>query len=250
MKRWGPVDQVFLIYRKHFYSEWPVGFEPPPGEDELFLGRFLQECGLAELEPGRLVLLHSACSSGLVAMNAALRRKHALLEMAGAQIGKDAHILDYGCGQSRLVDVLDLGYPAKLVRYDPAIPEVSTRPAEVFDLLINIDVLEHIEEKDLDEVIADMRSLCRNALIIIDTKLAVTLLADGRNAHVTVRPADWWHARLSRHFPYLEGITTARYTRAGFRTWPRKRGGLPRYAAMRAAETVRYVGNRLVRAGA
>lgn len=159
-------------------------------------------------------------------------------------------ILDYGCGQSRLVDVLDLGYPAKLVRYDPAIPEMSTRPAEVFDLLINIDVLEHIEEKDLDEVIADMRSLCRNALIIIDTKLAVTLLADGRNAHVTVRPADWWHARLSRHFLYLEGITTARYTRAGFRTWPRKRGDLPRYAAMRAAETVRYVGNRLVRAGA
>lgn len=74
MKRWGPVDQVFLIYRKHFYSEWPVGLEPPPGEDELFLGRFLQECGLAELDLARLVLLHSACSSGLVALNAALRQ--------------------------------------------------------------------------------------------------------------------------------------------------------------------------------
>ena len=83
-------------------------------------------------------------------------------------------VIDYGCGQSRLIERLDLGYPAKLVRYDPAIPEVATKPDEVFDLLINVDVLEHIEETDLDGVIGDMKSLCRNALIIIDTVPAGT----------------------------------------------------------------------------
>jgi hypothetical protein len=31
-------------------------------------------------------------------------------------------ILDYDCGQSSLLDALDLGYPVDLLRYDPAIP--------------------------------------------------------------------------------------------------------------------------------
>lgn len=154
-------------------------------------------------------------------------------------------VLDYGCGQSRLIDVLDLGYPAKLARYDPAIAEVAAKPSEVFDLLINVDVLEHIEEKDLDEVIGEMRSLCRNALIIIDTVPARTVLSDGRNAHVTVRPAAWWQERLGRHFPHLERIATVRRTRAGFRTWPRKPGDGRRYLAMRAIEQARYLGARL-----
>ena len=153
-------------------------------------------------------------------------------------------IIDYGCGQSRLIHALDLGYPAKLVRYDPAIAEVSEQPTEVFDLLINVDVLEHIEETDLDSVIEDMRSLCRNALIIIDTKLAVKLLADGRNAHVTVRPAEWWKERLGRHFPHLERVATVRRSRAGFRTWPRKPGELKRYLGKRAIENARYLGSK------
>jgi hypothetical protein len=154
-------------------------------------------------------------------------------------------VVDYGCGQSRLIDQLDLGYAAKLVRYDPAIPEVSEKPAGVFDLLINVDVLEHIEEGDLDAVIGDMRSLCRDALIIVDTKKAVKVLADGRNAHVSLHSAAWWQDRLGRHFPHLERVATARTTRAGFRTWSRKPGDLQRYIAMRAVEQARYLGNRL-----
>jgi len=155
-------------------------------------------------------------------------------------------ILDYGCGQSRLIDLLDLGYAAKLVRFDPAIPEVSQRPDEVFDLLINIDVLEHIEEADLDDVISDMRSLCREALIIVDTKEAVTLLGDGRNAHVSLHPAAWWQDRLGRHFAHLERVAAARRTRAGFRTWSRKPGDQTRYVGKRAAEQARYFGKRLM----
>jgi hypothetical protein len=161
------------------------------------------------------------------------------------QLLKPASIVDYGCGQSQLVDLLELRYPANLVRYDPAIPAFAHKPAGVFDLLINVDVLEHIEETDVDDVIGEMRSLCRHALIIIDTKPAKKLLSDGRNAHVTIRSHGWWQARLARHFDHLEAIGTVRRSRAGFRTWPRKPGDSARFLRMRATENMRHLASRL-----
>src|SRR5262245_47467989 len=75
---------------------------------------------------------------------------------------KPRSILDYGCGQSSFLDELKLGYEAELLRYDPAIPEFSQKPTNRADLLVNIDVLEHIEETDLDDVIAELSSLSHN----------------------------------------------------------------------------------------
>lgn len=159
----------------------------------------------------------------------------------------DPHsVIDYGCGQSPLLEMLGLDDGVALHRYDPAIPEYSSKPEGKFDLLINVDVLEHIEEVDLDEVLREMAGLANNAIVIIDTAPAKLVLPDGRNAHVTLKDHDWWQARLSRHFAYLEPIGTARRTRAGFKTW--KRAGLEanfRHAALRAEETLRHYGRRL-----
>jgi hypothetical protein len=155
-------------------------------------------------------------------------------------------ILDYGCGQSRLLDRLELGYPTELIRYDPAIPPYSRKPVRPADLLINVDVLEHIEERDLDDVISEMVSLCRHAIIIIDTKPASTILPDGRNAHVTIRPHAWWRERLSRHFPALYPQATARTSRAGFKTWPRTGRQTLKYFALRLGENARHYAQRAV----
>ncbi len=160
---------------------------------------------------------------------------------------RPASILDYGCGQSRLLDILDLGYPVRMARYDPAIPAYAKKPDQVFDLLINVDVLEHIEEHDLDDVLSEMASLCRNAIVIIDTKPAARQLSDGRNAHVTLKPHAWWAERLSQHFPYVKPIATARRSRAGFKTWKRRPGEAVRFAIMRAGETIRHLGRRMTR---
>ena len=149
-------------------------------------------------------------------------------------------ILDYGCGQSRLLEGLNLGYPAELIRYDPAIPAYSHKPVIAVDLLINVDVLEHIEEADLDAVIGEMASLCRNALIIVDTKPASMVLPDGRNAHVTIRPHAWWRERLSHHFPRLHPVATARRSRAGFKTWSRGPAQSLQYLGLRAVESFRH----------
>ena len=53
-------------------------------------------------------------------------------------------VLDYGCGRSALLEALNLGAGVKTFRYDPAIPEYASPPANAVDLLLNVDVLEHI----------------------------------------------------------------------------------------------------------
>ena len=158
-------------------------------------------------------------------------------------------ILDYGCGQSRLLEALDLGYPAELFRYDPAIPDYSDKPEATVDLLLNVDVLEHIEESDLDTVLAEMRAACRDAIIIVDTRPASAVLPDGRNAHVTLRPHDWWRERLSGVFGPLWPVRTVRRSRAGFKTWRRGPAETVRYHAMRAAEDAAHYAGRLARLG-
>lgn len=158
-------------------------------------------------------------------------------------------ILDYGCGQSRLLDDLELGYPVALHRYDPAIPAYGEKPDAAVDLLLNIDVLEHIEEMDLDPVLAEMRAACRDAIIIVDTRPASAVLPDGRNAHVTLRPPAWWRDKLSAVFGPLEPVRTVRRSRAGFKTWRRGPADTVRYHALRVLEDVSHYAGRMARLG-
>jgi hypothetical protein len=152
------------------------------------------------------------------------------------KLRRPTSILDYGCGQSPLIDRLDLGYPVELYRYDPAIPAYAEKPEMEVDLLINIDVLEHIEESDLDNVIAEMRSFCRDAIIIVDTAPAKGFLPDGRNLHVTLKPHAWWQKKLELHFGPLEPVRTVRRARAGFKTWTRRPSQTVWYDLMRVIE--------------
>jgi hypothetical protein len=153
---------------------------------------------------------------------------------------KPQSIIDYGCGQSRFLDELRLDYDVQYVRYDPAIPEYSRKPRTCADLLVNIDVLEHIEEANLDVVIAELAAFGRNAIIVVDTKPAATFLPNGRNAHVTIRPPLWWRERLLRHFPAVYPVATVRRSRAGFKTWSRDVKGTMRYLGLRALEDVQH----------
>ncbi|MEM8741010.1 MAG: methyltransferase domain-containing protein [Pseudomonadota bacterium] len=152
-------------------------------------------------------------------------------------------VIDYGCGQSRLLDILADSIGFRGLRYDPAIPDHAARPEETADLLICIDVLEHVEEAELDHVIGDMRSLCREAIIVVDTKAAVQMLPDGRNAHVSLHPHAWWQARLERHFGPLTPIRCPRRSRAGFRSFPR--ASPVRFAGRRLGEDARHYLSKL-----
>ncbi len=150
-------------------------------------------------------------------------------------------IIDFGCGQSRFLDALDLGPDVALHRYDPAIPAYDALPTQPVDLLINIDVLEHIPEADLDDVMGQMASLAPRALLVIDTKPSNHTLADGRNAHVTLHDHAWWQARVARIFGHAAPISTTRRSRAGFRTWAATPAERALVARSRFAEDARHL---------
>ncbi|WP_045318779.1 methyltransferase domain-containing protein [Brevundimonas denitrificans] len=133
---------------------------------------------------------------------------------------KATSLIDYGCGKGMLGPLVGrrLGI-AEIGRYDPAVPAFSARPKRRFDVLINVDVLEHIPEEDLDPVLTDMAAVAEHALLVIDTAPARTLLLDGRNAHVTLHGADWWEARLKPHFPTIRPMKIKRRARVAFKTF-------------------------------
>lgn len=117
---------------------------------------------------------------------------------AVAEVYQASSVLDYGCGQGSLARALK-AQPEVLFRvdeYDPSIPGKDGLPVFA-DLVVCTDVLEHIEPERLDTVLAHLRMLARKAVFtVISLKESNKVLADGRNAHVIIRPANWWKKRV------------------------------------------------------
>nr|WP_305909993.1 methyltransferase domain-containing protein [Methylomarinum sp. Ch1-1]MDP4522938.1 hypothetical protein [Methylomarinum sp. Ch1-1] len=113
---------------------------------------------------------------------------------------KPNSLLEYGCGQSDLIKTLDYG-DAVYHRYDPAITEFSEIKTDRVDLIINTDVLEHIPEEDIDDVLRHMKSLSSHVFFNISTCLAKHILPNGQNAHCTVWRSQKWLAKIQEFFP-------------------------------------------------
>jgi len=101
-------------------------------------------------------------------------------------------LLDYGCGSQRnLLKVLKPERDIYYLGYDPAVKEFDKK--EPCDLVVCIDVLEHIEPDLLDNVLDDLMMLTKEfAFLTVHTKQAAKILSDGRNAHLIQKPASWW----------------------------------------------------------
>lgn len=129
-------------------------------------------------------------------------------------------LIDFGCGRSALAVELGakVGIP-QVARFDPAIAEIGERPPQISDVLVTVDVLEHVPEEELDDVIADCKNLARQQLFVIDMRPAKTLLSDGRNAHVSQHDAAWWRQRLGQHFGELHGFWIGSTGRVALKTW-------------------------------
>jgi hypothetical protein len=105
-------------------------------------------------------------------------------------------ILDYGCGKGYLSRSL----PFPIWEYDPAIPgkEESPRPA---DLVVCLDVLEHVEPDRLHFVLDDLgRCVRKMGYFVISTGPAKKTFGDGRNTHLIQRDKQWWEKTLGKFF--------------------------------------------------
>lgn len=103
-------------------------------------------------------------------------------------------ILDYGCGKETLKLGLGPGY--QVTGFDPAVPG-RTDPPSPHPVVVCTDVLEHVEPDYLGNVLADLRRLTvEKALIAVALSPSTQILQDGRNAHLILKPVEWWEAAI------------------------------------------------------
>lgn len=129
--------------------------------------------------------------------------RYAPLVRALLRTARCSSLSDYGAGKCKLQWALGDHLNGIDYRpYDPAFAQYG--PPRAADLVVCIDVLEHIEPDMLDATLDEIASLTdRFALLTIHTGPAVKFLSDGRNAHLTQQPSSWWVPRLEARFDVL-----------------------------------------------
>lgn len=130
-------------------------------------------------------------------------------------------LLDYGSGQASYLD--DTSTPPEVVNellgglkfnefaatrfslidcYDPAVAKYSTKPVnKKYDIVTNSDVLEHIPEEYIDDVIMDMSSFVDpDGILLLNVSggPASLFFSNGENLHCTQRPFAWWQEKINR----------------------------------------------------
>lgn len=104
-------------------------------------------------------------------------------------------ILDYGCGP---LGGLSECFGDNVIAYDPFVEKYSALPwGRRFDLVFSSDVLEHMRISAIDELLAQIRRARPQYLFLnISTRPAFKRLPNGANAHLTIKPAEWWLQHL------------------------------------------------------
>ena len=68
-------------------------------------------------------------------------------------------------------------------------------------MVVCTDVLEHIEPELLDNVLSHMsKCMLKCGYLVISNVEALTILDDGRNAHLIIEDKEWWKTKLSEYF--------------------------------------------------
>ena len=100
-------------------------------------------------------------------------------------------VVDFGCGPlgglaARLGD--------RVISYDPFVEKYSTPPWDRrFDGVFSSDVLEHMTAKQIEEFLNRVAGARPEFVFLnVSTRPAFKNLPNGANAHLTVKPGDWW----------------------------------------------------------
>ena len=110
-------------------------------------------------------------------------------------------VLDYGSGKGEVWKEHGLRslLEVKVFLYDPGVEEFQKKPSIPADLVICTDVMEHIPENCVDEVLKDIENFSKKAIFFtISTREANKILPNGQNAHVTIKPKEWWLKKINK----------------------------------------------------
>lgn len=138
--------------------------------------------------------------------NGCLKHARALVAFSNAIGARSA--IDYGCGKGNqygktfpAADGTDqmlepaLGY--NVTKFDPAVPQFETPPAAPADLVWCTDVMEHIPEEDIGFIVSELSRLAtKGVFVTVGTYPAKKHLPNGENAHVCIKPQEWWEEQF------------------------------------------------------
>lgn len=125
-------------------------------------------------------------------------------------------VLDYGCGKSKLLDLIKKNSKIKIFKYDPAIKKYSTLTKNKTDLVICTDVLQHVPLYDLDRVLKEIKSKGIYILFYIKCTNHKTKLPNKTYANCTVYDKKWWLEKLSNYFYNIKEIKISDLTSVCF----------------------------------
>jgi len=118
-------------------------------------------------------------------------------------------VLDYGAGRGVLSEGLR-GKGYLVTEYDPGVIGKALKPVDgiVFDYIVSTDVFEHIEREFVENALDEIRDYMKvGGVFVICLGIAKKhWLKDGRNAHVLVRPREWWRKQLLKRFPVVKEL--------------------------------------------
>jgi SAM-dependent methyltransferase len=121
-------------------------------------------------------------------------------------------VLDYGCGKGHFLSHLKKqDSTLDVVGFDIASEEYSVLPDRKFDLVVSLDVMEHVEFGALSSVLSEIRDRTSKIFICsVANYPAGKNLPDGRNAHVSQMPFGVWFTIISTFFTLNQFIRTGR----------------------------------------
>ena len=123
------------------------------------------------------------------------------------------NVLDFGCGkgwQYTRQNMHEYWGIEKPVLYDPYVAKYNKLAGyrnRYFDLVLCVDVMEHIQEDKVDEVLEDLFNSGRHIFLTITCYPATQILPNGKNAHYTVKEPSWWNEKLAKY----DGKYTVRF---------------------------------------
>jgi 2-polyprenyl-3-methyl-5-hydroxy-6-metoxy-1,4-benzoquinol methylase len=109
-------------------------------------------------------------------------------------------LLDYGCGKGVFLREMAQSGLFRYVRgYDPAVDAFKTRPAQLYDIVLCLDVLDQLEDDFVEPVLTDVAQFTRRvALFDVITRQVPTL------EHLNPRSAENWQDIIDRRMKVAE----------------------------------------------
>ena len=114
-------------------------------------------------------------------------------------------VLDYGCGKgwqythSKVHKEWNINIPTLYDPYVEKYNKLATYSCNYFDLVLCVDVMEHILPEEIDKVLHELFFLGNFVYFHIDTKPAIKKFKDGTNFHVSLQEKDWWINKLNEY---------------------------------------------------